>query len=724
MSKNTLFYILVTGISLLLVWQILHYGELLEYGKMKSVTTLSPEIKSDNAPAGAIFKEISQNFHHPLPVLILQILSIIVMARLFGWVMNKIRQPTVIGEIIAGIILGPSLLGLFFPQVSGFLFPKDSLGNLQFLSQIGLILFMFIVGLELDLSVLQKRAGKAIVISHASIVFPYLLGVALSYFLYREYAPDHIPFIAFALFMGIAMSITAFPVLARIVQERDMSKTAIGAMVITCAAADDVTAWCLLAIVIAIVKAGALGGALATIILSLVYVLFMMYIVRPIFNKVANFYFTRETINRPVVAGIFAMLFFSAYLTEVIGIHALFGAFMAGVIIPNNRQFRHVLAEKIEDLSLILLLPLFFVFTGLRTQIGLLNEPRQWEICFFVILVAVSGKFLGSALASRFVGESWKDSLTIGALMNTRGLMELVVLNIGYDLGVLSDQIFTMLVIMALATTFMTGPALGLVDYIYGRKKTLEPLLPDLPEFNVLISFGPPKFGARLLKLAAMFGANSQARLQITAIHLTPNADISMSEAEVFEREGFAPVLEASEHIGLTLHTIYKPTNEVSREIVRTANSGNYDLMLVGSSRSLFSNDETGGRVRSFLEDVRCSVGVLLDRGFEDIRNMLLLIDDEADVFLTRYAAHLLHDHNCKLSVYDPIARIRRHAEALNDLQPAEQSGQVSMIGSLPAAGLRFEYDLLIVSLESWHKLRDSLEDQLQEGPSVLIINK
>lgn len=386
-------------------------------------------------------------------------------------VVQKIGQPTVIGEIIAGIALGPSFLGMYFPEFSAALFPVASLSNLQFLSQIGLILFMFIIGMELDLKVLQNKAHDAIVISHASIIFPFALGVGLAYIIYSTFAPMGVEFSSFALFIGISMSITAFPVLARIVQERNLQKTKLGTIVITCAAADDITAWCILAAVIAIVKAGSFWSSLYIIVLAVGYVFLMVKLVRPFLKRIGDMHATRENLSKPIVAIFFLTLIISAYLTEVIGIHALFGAFMAGAIMPENNKFRNIFIEKVEDVALVLLLPLFFVYTGLRTQIGLLDEPYLWQVTGLIILVAVVGKFVGSALAARFVGQNWKDSLTIGALMNTRGLMELVVLNIGYDLGVLSPEIFAMMVIMALVTTFMTGPALDLINKIFHKKR-------------------------------------------------------------------------------------------------------------------------------------------------------------------------------------------------------------------------------------------------------------
>lgn len=453
--KHTLFYILTIGGLLLLIIAVLNAGHKLEAG------TARPAGKAPAAPGNMVLESL----HHPLSIFLLQLVLIVIASRLFGWLFRKMGQPGVMGEIIAGIVLGPSLMGWLAPGFSSFIFPSSSLGNLQMLSQIGMVLFMFVVGMELDLNIVKKKAGSAVVISHASIVIPYGLGVALSYFMYRTYAPPHIPFYAFALFMGIAMSITAFPVLARVIRERGMSQTRLGAIAITCAAADDVTAWCILALVIAIVKAGSMGSSLYTLLLAVGYVLLMLLAVKPLLKRLA----AGGPLKQSTLAIVMVTMLLSAWCCEVIGIHALFGAFMAGVVMPMEWDFRKVLAEKIEDIALVLLLPLFFVFTGLRTQIGLLNEPGLWGMCLIIILVAVAGKFGGSAMAAKITGETTRDSLAIGALMNTRGLMELVVLNIGYDLGILTPQVFTMMVIMALVTTLMTSPLLNLIQKEKGK---------------------------------------------------------------------------------------------------------------------------------------------------------------------------------------------------------------------------------------------------------------
>jgi Kef-type K+ transport system membrane component KefB len=338
---------------------------------------------------------------------------------------------------------------------------------------VGLVLFMFIVGLELDLGLLKGKTNTAVVISHASIVAPFTLGVGLAYFTYTQYAPAGVQFVSYALFVGISMSITAFPVLARIIQERGLTKTNLGTIAITCAAADDVTAWCILAVVIAVVKAGSVLSAAYTLLLAIAYVLLMLKVVKPLLARSA-----RKITGPHIPAGLLAVylivLIASAYLTDAIGIHALFGAFMAGIVMPSDMRFRNFFIEKIESVALSLLLPLFFVATGLRTQIGLLNSSALWTLCGLIILIAVIAKFGVSSLAARFTGQSWKESLQIGALMNTRGLTELVVLNIGYDLGVITPAVFTMLVIMALTTTLMTGPLLDLIHKFFKKEPMLQ----------------------------------------------------------------------------------------------------------------------------------------------------------------------------------------------------------------------------------------------------------
>ncbi len=381
---------------------------------------------------------------------------------LVAWIFTRCGQTGVIGEMVAGILLGPSLFGLLAPNAFQFIFAASSLDTLRLLSQIGVCLFLFTVGMELDVSEVRHKAQTAVVVSHSSIVIPYFLGVALALFLYSQLAQPGASFLAFALFMGISMSITAFPVLVRILQDRGIFKTSLGSTATACAAVDDVTAWCMLAFVVAIARATSVDGAAFNLGLVLVFIALMLFVIkRKLPTWLGQSALERPDPSKTVLAVVFGVVLVSAVSTELIGIHALFGAFLAGIVMPTA----YGLVVRVENLSSVLLLPVFFAFTGLRTQIGLLNSAQDWLICLVIIAVATAGKLGGSALAARLTGMKWRESLQLGALMNTRGLMELIALNIGYDMGILSQRIFTMLVIMALITTIMTGP---LVTY-FGR---------------------------------------------------------------------------------------------------------------------------------------------------------------------------------------------------------------------------------------------------------------
>lgn len=400
----------------------------------------------------------------PLALLLGQIALIIVIARLSGGLFRKLGQPAVVGEMAAGIALGPSLFGQLAPDLFSAVFPADALEKLGFLSQLGLMLFLFVIGMHLDVQVLRRKARSAVVISHASIMIPFTLGMALAGLLYPDFAGAGMPFAYFALFIGVSLSITAFPVLARMIHERGMHRSRLGTLVLTCAAADDITAWFILAGLIGLIQAGSLQGFFLTLGLALLYILLMTYVVRPLLRR---HYRGGETNHDLPVTLPFVVLMLSSLATEWIGIHALFGAFIAGTVMPVQGGFRDRMRDKVQDVALVMLLPLFFVTTGLRTDLQLLNHPGLWGWTALIVFVAVAGKGLGSAFAARVTGHSWPESLTLGALMNTRGLMELVVLHIGFELGVLGREIFTMLVIMALTTTLMTGPLLALLERWY-----------------------------------------------------------------------------------------------------------------------------------------------------------------------------------------------------------------------------------------------------------------
>ncbi len=750
--KNTIFYLIIIGGFTTLMYWTLEQGRLLEVGRK----IVSPS--SSDSQWVQFLSSLFHNLKHPLALLLFQIITIVLVARIFGWIFRKIGQPSVIGEIIAGIVLGPSLFGLYFPDMKEALFPVDSLGNLQLLSQIGLILFMFVIGMELDLKVLKNKANEAVVISHASIVIPFALGIMLSYYIYHEFAPAGIEFLSFSLFMGIAMSITAFPVLARIVQERGIHKTRLGTIVITCAAADDITAWCILAAVIAIVKAGSFVSSLYVIALAVAYVLMMLFVVKPFLKRIGELYAKKDNVKKSVVAIFFLTLIVSSYLSEIIGIHALFGAFMAGAIMPDITKFRNIFIEKVEDVSVILLLPLFFVFTGLRTEIGLINEPYLWKVTGFIILVAVVGKFFGSALAAKFVGQNWRDSLTIGALMNTRGLMELVVLNIGYELGVLSPKVFTMMVIMALVTTFMTGPALDIINFIFKTKDVIIPAeVKKSSDYNILISFGNNEKGKSLLRLANSLIKKETERANITAMHLTMSDEMHAYNLQEYETLTFEPIVKESRKLDQKITTIFKATNDMETDIADIAHEGKYDLVLVGLGKSifegtilgkvlgftsriinpdrlldkfkgkegLFENSPFDDRTRLIISKTKTPLGVLIDKDLHNIDKVFLGIFSAGDGFLIDYAQKMIYNNDSHVTILDNNEHTKNNFIVENATAALQQNHQdnIEVIhpGQISKPFLQ-QHDLVIFSLETWKKLVDDEVPWLTDIPSVLII--
>jgi Kef-type K+ transport system membrane component KefB len=397
----------------------------------------------------------------PVVHVLIALAAVLIAGRIVGFFFRAIGQPPVIGEVVAGIFLGPSVLGRVWPEGAAFILPASVAPHLGIIAQLGVVLYMFLVGLELNPSVLRSRAHATVAISHASILVPFLSGSALALILYPRQSTSDVAFTSFALFMGVAMSITAFPVLARILADRQMQKSTLGIVALGCAATDDVTAWCLLAFVVGVAQAK-LGGAFVVLGLTIAYIGFMFLIVRPLAARiVSGFGEGRLTAN--VVAGVFAALLLSALATEWIGVHAVFGAFLLGAVVPHDSAVARSMATKLEDLVTILLLPAFFAFTGLRTQIGLVSGLEQWLVCGLIIVVATAGKFAGTYVPARCTGLNPRDAAALGLLMNTRGLMELIALNIGLDMKVISPTLFAMMVLMALVTTMATSPLLLLL---------------------------------------------------------------------------------------------------------------------------------------------------------------------------------------------------------------------------------------------------------------------
>jgi len=416
---------------------------------------------------------------HLLAHVLLALAVITLSARAVGALFQRfLGQPAVMGEIVAGLLLGPSVLGALVPFAYTFLLPPAIAPHLGMVAQIGVVLFMFLVGLELDGKLLRKN-------SHASIVVPLVLGSVLALSLYPRYSQQGVDFTVFALFIGVSLAVTAFPVLARILTDRRMQSTSLGVTALACAAVDDATAWCLLALVSGLARAR-LGEAWWTLLMTGAYGGFMLAVVRPMLARLsARFDRRGASTSLGVLALVFAGVLLSAFVTESIGIHALFGAFLFGAVAPHDGRLAAELRSRLEDIVVVLLLPVFFTFSGMRTQIGLVSTMTDWLYCGAIVLVATLGKFGGSFVAARIAGLGYREASALGVLMNTRGLMELIVLNVGLDMGVLSPTLFAMLVIMALVTTFSTTPVLSLLSWP-GMTGSVPPLpldaYPNVPK--------------------------------------------------------------------------------------------------------------------------------------------------------------------------------------------------------------------------------------------------
>ncbi|GAB6121732.1 cation:proton antiporter [Dysgonomonas termitidis] len=757
--RNLIFYTSIIGLFSALIYFIVRVGRYNLEAK-QNVYGLA----STTSAWSDFLHHLTEDFAAPVAVLLLQIVVILLAVRVFGWICQKIGQPTVVGEIFAGVVLGPSLLGHYFPQVSEFLFPASSLENIRFLSQIGLVLFMFIVGMELNLRTLKNKANNALIISHTSIAVCFTLGVLVAYCLFGTFTHQSTIFLPFALFMGIAMSIAAFPVMARIIHERGINKTPLGAIIITCAAIDDITAWCLLAAVIAVVKAGSFASSLFIILLALLYVLAMFKIVRPFLKRIADLQLSGRTISKSVIGVFFLILFLSAYATEIIGIHALFGAFLAGVIMPPNLNFRNLFTEKIEDVSLVLLLPLFFVFTGLRTEIGLLNEPGLWMICGGIVFLAIFGKTMGSAIAARFVGNNWKDSLTIGALMNTRGLMELVVLNIGLDLGILTPEVFAMMVVMALTTTFMTSPLLSLIDKVF-KKKHADTDLVEEDKYKILVWFQSPEMGRKLMFLANSFIRKKQAASELTMLHLSEGNLLYQYGIEEEEEEMFKPVEEEAHSLQQSFIPIFKVVGDTNNSVAKIANKGEYDFLLIGYQGSVLSDNVLGrflgfsNRIlhlpnylltklgnqkkwsrmllapldegqRTIVSKSDMPVGIFVDRGIDkglvSMRNIFVPILDEDDIFVGSFMERLAENSYVRITLWDAIGLMDTSMDFIKSVRAIKAINPYLFQlwnNNIPIdSDILKKQDLIMISLNSWKELDSRNPKLMKDAPSTLVL--
>lgn len=619
---------------------------------------------------------------HIVVVVLLEILVVIGLSRFVGVAFRWINQPLVIGEIVAGIMLGPSLLGLVAPGFAATLFPSEAVPFLNMLSQVGLIFFMFLIGLELNPKYLTGNLETAILTSHISILVPFCLGTFLAVILYPLVSVSSVPFTAFALFLGAAMSITAFPVLARIITENNLQRTRLGTLALTCAAVDDVTAWCVLAVAIAVARNGSIDQkAVLTIIESLFYIGFMFTVGRWFLKRLSRYYERAGRLSQLTMALIYSGVVASALITEYIGIHLIFGAFLLGAVMPKNEGLVRELAVKTEDFVLIFLLPVFFAYSGLKTQIGLLNSPQLWGLCLLVLLVAIAGKYIGTYIAARVCGINKREASALGWLMNTRGLTELIVLNIGLELKVISPLLFTMLVIMALVTTFMTSPLLELTyPKRLIRKDIIEPKM-DTEEINgaatvsvsssehpyrILVPVANPSTQRGLLHLATAISFNRQQNTIVNPLSLIELPEdyafeSTPAEAEKMIRQRQQELEELIYRFdpanSYQIQPIVRITNNVARETTQIAHIEQANLILLGWHRPAFSKNRLGGRVGQILSTADVDVAVYIDRGQQKIESILVpfsanIHDDLAIILALRL---LLNKDTCTVKILQVV---------------------------------------------------------------------
>lgn len=605
--------------------------------------TLNP-IASDAATADAGQERIEaskqREFGLTIAAFFAALVTVMVVARLFGALAVRIAQPRVMGEVVAGIVLGPTVFGALAPHLQAAIFPVDLIPVLGIVANLGLVFYMFMVGIELDPEALRGRVSQAIAISNASVAIPLVLGILVAVPTYELVGPDH-GFAGFALFMGVAMSITAFPVLARILVERRMLARSLGATTMAAAAIDDVTAWFLIALATAISTSGSSSEVVTTIALAVAFCAVMFGAVRPLIGRVSGAYDEQGRIPAGWLAVLFAGVLLSAYATEQIGIALIFGAFVMGLVMPRRAELTEDVTRRMEDFVVIVLLPLFFVYTGLRTNIGLLDRPELWLLTGLLLLVAILGKFVGATLAARIGGIDWRGSAVVGTLMNTRGLTELIVLNLALEIGVVSEALFAALVIMALVTTFMAGPMLKLLDprNEFGApiedayteaKNEVAAAHPSLltPERAILLAPQSAHGMSQLVALGRVLATSEPPRELILARQVRPSrasaygvraglqsdarllADAS-AEVEVVREKLIAEGVAARSVAYISAHP--------DRDLARVAAADNIDLVLLDGRRPLLGDVVPGGEVSSMLREAPSDVAALVAREDQSI---------------------------------------------------------------------------------------------------------
>lgn len=657
-----------------------------------------------------------------LVLVLFQVALIIAVSRLLGVLFRRAHQPQVIGEVVAGILLGPSFFGALAPTWWAAVFPPDTLPFLKITAEYGIVLFMFLIGLELDADIIRERGRDAVIISAANIVIPFVLGTTLGVLIYEQFGRPEVSPVAFALFLGAAMSITAFPVLARILIDRDLLRTRVGALTLTCAAVDDIVGWCVLAMVVALGRAGSFETAVTIVGWVCAYVLAMVWLGRPLLQRLHALYESRGGLSQNLYAVVLILALLSALTTQVIGIHAIFGGFMLGAMMPRGGGFVRALADKTEDFVTVFFLPLYFAYTGLRTQMGLVQGAEAWLMCGAIIAVAVLGKFGGSLIAGRALRLSWRESAALGALVNTRGLMELIILSVGLDLGIISPTIYAMMVLMAVVTTVMTSPALALI-YPAGELRA-EPAVPAPVEVAppaVLVPIARAESGPRLIDLARALATADHPR--VYAVHLLRPAERGTlgggEGAHLTSPEALQPALaHAAEH-QLDVQALVRTSRVPDHDICELARSKNAEIIVMGWHKPVFDSSVLGGTIVRVMRHASSDVAVFIDKGMPDRIERILLpyAGTQHDQCALVYAARVAGVHKANLTllhVIHPGRASRVELEARNVLEtmlPEPMTGRTTFLRAIESndpvqtvidAAAPFDLTVLGVGSE-WH---------------------
>ena len=599
--------------------------------------------------------------------LLVQIAVILLMARLMGGIMQFIGQPRVVGEMLGGIILGPSVLGLLdhgawleilFPVHTG----ADPYPFLNVLSQLGVVLFMFLVGLELDMKLLRNQGKALLITGGTSVAGPMVCGAVLGWILFHDFHGSAGGHLVFSLFIGTAMCITAFPVLARIIHERNLQHSRVGTFSLACGALNDVVGWCLLAMVIAVSASYGLGtaksgqplvSALMTLVWTAIFGAFMLLVMPKILRRLQGLYERRGYLSQDTLALIMLLVLASSAITEWIGIQAIFGGFLLGMAMPAESKFVRHITEKLEDFILLFLLPIFFAFTGLRTRIGLLNSSHLWMICLLVVCIATASKTLFSFFAARFAGLSWRQSGVLGSLMNARGLVELIVLNIGLNLHVLSPQMFAIMVIMALATTFSTTPLLYLI-YSPGRQRrdeAAEELKPAPGEARALVPVSSTQTASGLVRVGALLLGAGKGRLCV--LHLNnPDEQERRRKAFYTSDDPIERALRQAGAMNIPINAVGFVSTDVASDIMLTANRYDVQWIVLGGHQGMFTTSALGRIADEVIQHSNRNVAILVEKNSQSIQRIMVpYIGENQDVAALRAADQISQSQGARVTI-------------------------------------------------------------------------